>query len=523
MNFRFAFCAAIMVVLSIFLSCTIFISQKMKLALILIFAGVFLVLLICFAFSKKKILIHLLAIILIGTIPVVSIYFKSNELNRNSLIIAEKVTFSGKISSIKEDLDNDAIFINLSNVEIIENEEAKNFRGKVYLRVIANGVDTSKLELGRYLTINNAKLDCLALVDGFDSKDRSFLSRGINATSYAFAYNMKIEDKVSLNFRDKVKSKVFEVFNKTDTFFTGVGYAMIFGESSVLDESVYDVFKGSGIAHLLAVSGFHISLIVSFLVFILNKLKANKYLKILIVSFILLIYSYFCSFSVSVIRASIMAILLLYASSRNKEYDKLSALSLALIFILSLAPMQMFNISFIFSFISILSIILLSPVIERFFLKFLNESLSSSISVSLSVCLGLLVFQLYYFGSYPILSLISNIITMPIVGILFIYLLISVLIGSCFGFAVTLINAFGSCMKVVIQFNSWITNNGLFISCGNFGAIALLLSILIMFMLSDFVFIKKKIKLPVAAVMLTALILVIIWAKWTRQKYMCLI
>ena len=99
---------------------------------------------------------------------------------------------------------------------------------------------------------------------------------------------------------------------------------------------------------------------------------------------------------------------------------------------------------------------------------------------------------------------------MPIVGILFIYLLISVLIGSCFGFAVTLINAFGSCMKVVIQFNSWITNNGLFISCGNFGAIALLLSILIMFMLSDFVFIKKKIKLPVAAVMLTALILVII-------------
>jgi uncharacterized membrane protein len=121
MNFRFAFCAAIMIVLSIFLSCSIFISQKMKLALVLIFAGVFLVLLICFAFSKKKILIYLLAIILIGTIPVISIYFKSNELNKNSLMITEKVMLSGKISSLKEDLDNNAIFINLSNVEINEN------------------------------------------------------------------------------------------------------------------------------------------------------------------------------------------------------------------------------------------------------------------------------------------------------------------------------------------------------------------------------------------------------------------
>ena len=510
MNFRFAFCAALMVILAIFLSCTVFVSQKMKLTLVLIFAGIFLVLLISFAFSKKKLLLILLTIILIGIIPVVSIYFKSNQLNKNKAMITEKVTITGKISSLKEDLSNNAIFINLANVEIIENDDRKDFCGDVYVRVVADGVDTSKLDIGRFLTIYNAELDCLTFVDGFSSKDRSFISRGLNATTYALAYNIKFEEKISLSLRDKVKSKVFEVFNKTDTFFTGVGYAMIFGESSVLDESVYDVFKGSGIAHLLAVSGFHISLIVSFLVFILNKLKTNKYLKISIVAFILIIYAYFCSFSVSVIRASIMAILLLYASSRNKEYDKLSALSLSLIFILSLAPMQIFNISFIFSFISILSIILLSPVFERFFIKFLNENLSSSISLSLSVCFGLFVFQLYYFGSYPILSLISNIITMPVVGVLFIYLLVSVLVGLCFGLTVPLIKGFGFCMKYVVQFNNWITNNGVFISCGKFGAIALLLSVLIMFLISDFIFLKKKIKLPIAAVMLLALILVII-------------
>ena len=121
-----------------------------------------------------------------------------------------------------------------------------------------------------------------------------------------------------------------------DTFFTDIGYAMLFGESDILEDEVNDSFKYSGVAHLLAVSGFHISVIVSVLVFLLNKLKANKGVMISVVGVILAFYAYLCSFSPSVIRAILMSLLLMYANIKNKEYDRLSALSLSLIVILLL-------------------------------------------------------------------------------------------------------------------------------------------------------------------------------------------
>lgn len=510
MNFRFAFCTALAVIVSIVLSCYVFVSQKMKLALILIFAGVFLLLFVFFAFFKKKFLVILLTIVFIGIIPAVSIYFKSDSLNKNGLLLSEKNTYSGKIYSLNEDLDRNAIFIELSDVEIIDGETRKEFKGKIYVRLVADGTDTSKLDIGKYVTVFNSEIERMTLDAESDKFDYSYISRGITARSFVFSHNLKVEEKTSLSVKDRVKNSVYENFKETDTMFTDIGFAMLFGETEILEDGVHSVFKDAGVAHLLAVSGFHISVIVSFLAFILNKLKANKYLKFSIIAGLLTFYVYLCAFSPSAVRASLMALMLLYATNRNKEYDKLSALSLSLVFILLINPMQMFSVSFVLSFVSILSIILLMPIFERFFSKFLSEKFASSLSITLAVSLGLFVFQLYYFGSYPILNVISNLLTIPIVGILFIFLIISVIIGPLFGVTPYLIEAFGFCMKFIVQFNNWIVKNGLYIICGGFSEIALVLSVLFMFVISDYVFLKKRIKLPLAGILILALVLVII-------------
>ena len=510
---------ALSVIASTILASCVFVSQGLRLGFVIAFSVVFLIVLINFAVFRKKFLILLSIGLLIAIIPMLSIYCKSKTLVNNNAMLSEKCTYTGKIESLAEELDRNAIFIELSDVRILKGEEEKVFKGHVYVHLVANGVDTSKLDIGKIVTIYNSELVGMNLNKGSSESDRYYLSRGINAKGFVFGHNFSIEDKFSLNLRDKVKNLVYKDFEKTDTFFTNIGYAMLFGESSVLSDDVYGVFKDSGIAHLLAVSGFHISIIVSFLLFILNKLRANKYAKLSVVAIILLFYAYLCSFSVSVIRASIMSLLLIYARNRNKEYDKLSALSLAAVFILLICPMQFFNISFIFSFVAILSIILLTPIFERLLSNIFHEKISASISLSFAVCLGIMVFQLYYFGRYPILSVFSNVITIPVVSVLFIFLIISVLIGPIFNITVPLIKAFGSCMKYIVQFNSWISRNGLYINVGVSGRLALVLSLFLMFVVSDYLFVRKRTKWAISVPLVTMIVLMMIWWKWTRQKY----
>ena len=510
MNFRFALCLAVaMIVSTIFASC-LFVSQKSKICFIVVLFVVFAITALCFAIFKRKFLVVVLSVLFAGIIPVVSIYFKAETLNKNNSIISEDCSYVGKIFSLSKNLDKNAIFIELDDVYIVNGEDKSSFSGMIYVRLGADGVDTSKLEIGKVISIYNAKTYGYTLCETTSENDRSNISRGVNAISFAYAHNLKIEDEKRVGFRDKIKQKVYENFEETDTFFTNIGYAMIFGESSVLNDEVYDIFKDSGIAHLLAVSGFHVSVIVAVLMFLLNKTKANKYLKFLIIATILTFYAYLCSFSVSVIRASIMSLLLIYSSNRCKEYDKLSALSLAACLILIVSPMQLFNLSFVFSFVSILSIILLMPIFERLLNKIFTEKMAAATSVSVAVSFGISIFQLYYFGKFPVLSIVSNVIAIPVISVLFVFLLISVILGPIFSVAVPLIKFFGYCMKYVVQFNGVISKSGLFISCGEFACVAMLLSVLIMFVVSDYLFASKKVKVLSIIPLVAALFLVMI-------------
>lgn len=505
MNFRFAFLVAVAMIVSTILASFVFVSQKLKLVLIVALFCFCFLLLICFICFKKRFCLVLAIIVLIGNVPSLSIYFKAKKIDNNQQNLTETITVSGKIYKYSENLDKNRIHLYLEDVKILNDNETKDFYGNIYFIVYSDGVDTSKLDIGRFVTIKNAKISSLSLNRSPKFRDCSYISRDITATSFIFSHNLYFEEEISLDFRDKIKENVYGEFEDTDLFFTETGYAMLFGESSILDDEVYDVFKDSGVAHLLAVSGFHISVIVAFLSFILNKLKTNKYLKFSIIGTLLFSYAYLCSFSVSVVRASIMALLLIHATNRNKEYDKLSSLSLASILIFLINPMQLFNISFIFSFVSILSIILLMPVFDRLFSKFLCERLSSALSLSLSTSVGILVFQLSYFGKYPILSFLSNLITIPIVGALFVFLIISVLIGSVFGFSAHLISVFGCGMKYVVQFNALMAKTGLFLYSHNLGIFAMCVSVLIMFFVSDYVFVSKKTRLCVCGVLLSLL------------------
>lgn len=513
MNFRLSFCLAVTMIVSIILATNVFISQKVRLALIFSFSILSLAGLVLFFITKKKFILPISVCLIFAVFSFSSIYFKANNLDKNKSLNVENCLISGKIYKVNKNLEKNKIYIYIDDVHLITENDAEKFNGDFFISLNLNSVDTSKLTNGKYITVYcNPKL--FSLEEKNDRKNLTFLSNNVAGTCYIYSYNMLIENRSSVQFKDKIKSQVLEYFNQTDMFYSGAGYAMLFGDSTVLNTAVSDVFYDSGIAHLLAVSGFHISIIVVFLGFIFDKLKLNKYIKLGLIAVILLLYAYICNFSPSVIRASIMSLLALYATNRNKEYDSLSALSLACCIILLINPLDLFSMSFVLSFVSVLSIILLMPLLNRLLSKVFYNKLASMLSLSLSTTIGVSVFQLYYTSSMPLLSVIANLVTVPIVSVLFIYLIVAVIFGSLFKIAVPLIKLFEIGMKYILQFNSILASVNLSISVSNIREIALLLSLTTIFVMSDYVFLKKKAKWIISSLLVCGVVcLVIFWCK----------
>ena len=125
--------------------------------------------------------------------------------------------------------------------------------------------------------------------------------------------------------------------------------AFILGDRSGLSKEVYSVFKYTGTVHILAISGLHIGIII----FLLLVLRES--------GLFLLFYSFVTGLRPSVIRAVIMGTTFLLSFLVKKEYHVYNSLGLAAIIILAIWPWQVFDVGFQLSFLSVLSIIFLSP------------------------------------------------------------------------------------------------------------------------------------------------------------------
>ena len=169
-------------------------------------------------------------------------------------------------------------------------------------------------------------------------------------------------------------------------------------------------------------------------------------------------------------------------------------------------PLSLFSISFLLSFGALLSIIFLYPIFNYYLSKIFSEKLASLVSISSSVGIGLLVLQLYYFGEISLLSIISNLITVPIASVLFIYFLPALIITFIFPIGNVLLDIFGFGMKFLVQFNNWILAKSLFLSATGLKFIAVVLSLLTMLIISDYIFVKRKTKFTIFILVLFATI-----------------
>lgn len=502
-NFRLFLLFAVLMLVATGFATYVFVAQKIRLTLFIICVSLSLIFVILFIIFRHRFIKILFVSLLVLSIPFISIYAKSFNFNRNLYLNNENVVIYGKLNAGYKLTSTGNLELVLDDVLIKHFDDEIDINGKVAIYTSPENLDLSKFSAGAYLSVETS-LRFYSLDENV-SRSVRYLNRGIVASGYSAFYKISLTGEVNESLRDKIHASVFNTLNDSEMKHPDVAYAMLFGDTSVLSEDLKDSFRATGIAHLLAVSGLHVSIIILLFGFLLKKLKVGVKSNLIINAIFLVCYCYLCNFSVSVMRASLMALFALYALLRGKAYDNLSVLSLIAFVVLLINPLEMFNVSFVLSFSAVLSIILMAGPLKRIFDKVFYDKFSKTLAVNAAVQMGLLATNIYYFGRYPLLGIFANLIAVPIATFGFNILVVGVILSSVLPFMSFINLGFGYLMDVVVRFNSWVARLGMNLSFGSIPVLVIVLMFLFMFVLSDYFFASKKTKAVVSISLIVAL------------------
>mgnify|MGYP004524930497 CR=1 FL=1 len=191
---------------------------------------------------------------------------------------------------------------------------------------------------------------------------------------------------------------------------TGYIKAFVLGSKSEIDEDIFKTYQNNGITHLFAISGMHISLFSSILLFLLKKIHLKDNQAYPIILLFLLGYTFLVSFTASVVRAFTLY-LLLYLNKRLKLGIKTTKTFIyTILLILFLNPFFILDIGFLYSSLTSFGLILFSS-----YLKTSNKVLVL-FRVSLIALLFSLPITINNFYEYNFLSILANIVIVPLVS-----------------------------------------------------------------------------------------------------------
>lgn len=202
----------------------------------------------------------------------------------------------------------------------------------------------------------------------------------------------------------------------------GIFQAAILGDKGSLDEEIRGLYQRNGIAHLLAISGLHISL-VGLGVYRMLRRAGLGYGAAGLAGLVLIVsYGILTGASASVIRAVTMVLLYMLAEYLGRSYDMLSAAACIGTLLLMESPYLLFQSGFQLSFGAVAAIGGLGPWLVR---EMAPGPLTKPLFAGLSIQLVTYPILLYHFFEYPIYGIFLNLLVIPLMT----YVIISGIAG----------------------------------------------------------------------------------------------
>ncbi len=228
-----------------------------------------------------------------------------------------------------------------------------------------------------------------------------------------------LKEKIMLklfSFKIFVREKSLERFSPyTSSLILG----MFLGEKDELSKEEKQIFNNSNLSHILVVSGYNISLIILFIFIILRNF--NRYIKVIFASVFIFLFVLLVGFDASVIRASMMGVILIFSRIFHRSNNGINALLSVSCIMILINPFSIFDIGFHLSFLATFSLIVYRKI------KYIPEYVGTTIWVFIFISF----YILYLSDSISLYGILSNILVLLIIPIFMLISFVGLILNIC--------------------------------------------------------------------------------------------
>ena len=296
---------------------------------------------------------------------------------------------------------------------------------------------------------------------GFDYR-RYLAQKGVGASVFAYPYTIEAGDgrrrNILLQAGMSIRARIVSVIERSlPRQQADLLNGMLIGYRGGLSEEVQDAFSNAGLTHIMAVSGANIAFLILPLSFLFKLMRIGKRAANLLIMGFLALFVFITGFEPSVLRAVLMADILLLAAILYKKPDVYAAIAFSCILLLVISPCMIFNAGFQLSYCATLGIVMLYKNISKILIRcHIPKKLAEIMATTLAAQLGVLPVTLINFNRVSLISIIPNMLVAPILELITILGMLMALLGQFSLFISRLIGYLNSVfLSAVLYVTKW--------------------------------------------------------------------
>jgi len=205
---------------------------------------------------------------------------------------------------------------------------------------------------------------------------------------------------------------------------------IVAGEKENISDEINENFRISGLSHILVVSGMHVNIILTVLMFILSATGIGKSRKAIVIYLLVIwLFTIMTGAGFSAVRAATVVTILFLGKLIYRDADPLNSLGLTVLIMIVINPSVYYNVGFRLSVFSTASILVFAGVIKES-LGRVPSVLKDALSVTVSAQLGALPIIGQSFGIIGVFGILSNLIVAPLIVIVVAVTIAALILGS---------------------------------------------------------------------------------------------
>ena len=295
-------------------------------------------------------------------------------------------------------------------------------------------------------------------------------------TSLGFYYCADMSDMVEIEAGSSYISSIYRFADSVKNIYknsyseqnAGIMQSIVLGDRSGLDDDVKRMYQKNGISHILAISALHVSLVGMFIYAVLKK-RTGRVVSACLSTFLIISYLCMTGYSASASRAVIMILVYMLADVLGRTSDMANTLGIASVILLWINPYNLTNPAFWLSFLAMVGIIFIRPLLsddktiliyikrpdkrKAGFFKLMLFRIADSFITGLCVTIATLPVVLIISGQLPVISLLLNVIVIPLMSVIMIS---GILTGIAGMFSMQMAYFFAGAGGYILDFYDWL-------------------------------------------------------------------